>query len=57
MKIIIKSAGNPYYKKEGEITTLEDLLKISEEYGHALVISKPVEKEPIIITIYDDYLE
>jgi hypothetical protein len=51
----IDKASDWKYQELRQIDTLEELLALLEEFGHAIVVAKFGDE--YFITIYDDYLE
>lgn len=60
MKAEIQKASDYKFKKDIEISTLEELLSVIDKYDSAIVLGYYTEddgEKKLYITIYDDYLE
>ena len=62
MKFILRKASDWDFEEEIEVTAVEDLKKLDEEYGeHGLILRfdryTMSESEYPTIKIYDDYVE
>lgn len=57
MKFSLKKASDWHFEKGIEIKTIEDLKKLSKEYGKEVLIIDFYDFSNKRITIYDDFIE
>lgn len=57
MRIELHRASDLSFRETRDISTLEDLLAIAEEFDSDVIIGKPPSEGPSHVWIYDDYIE